>query len=180
MTEATGCEAKTIHRLLEYDPANYVFKRNADNPLECDLVLADEVSMMDLPLAYSLLQAVPDNAAVILVGDVDQLPSVGPGSILADIIQSGSVPTVRLTEVFRQAAESQIIQAAYQVNGGRMPNLHPPNGQSDFYFVPADDPDQAVQRITSLVACCGSGGVGLLVLSFIDWTSCSCTSLSRH
>ena len=151
MAETTGCAAKTIHRLLEYDPANYAFKRNADNPLDCDLVLVDEVGMMDVPLAYSLIQAAPDNAAVILVGDVDQLPSVGPGSVLADLIQSGSIPTVRLTEVFRQAAESQIVQAAYQVNSGRVPNLRPPDGKSDFYFVHADDPEQGVERLIRVV-----------------------------
>jgi exodeoxyribonuclease V alpha subunit len=151
MTETTGCEAKTIHRLLEYDPANYAFKRNDENPLDCDLVLVDEVSMMDVPLAYSLIQAAPDNAAVILVGDVDQLPSVGPGSVLADLIQSASVPTVRLTEVFRQAAESQIIRAAYHVNSGRVPNLRPPDGKSDFYFVHADEPEQGVERVIQVV-----------------------------
>jgi exodeoxyribonuclease V alpha subunit len=96
-------------------------------------------------------QAAPDNAAVILVGDVDQLPSVGPGSVLADLIQSGTVPTVRLTEVFRQAAESQIIQAAYHVNSGRVPDLRPPDRQSDFYFVHADDPQQGVERVLQVV-----------------------------
>ena len=152
MTETTGCEAKTIHRLLEYDPAKYAFKRNAENPLECDLVLVDEVSMMDLPIAFSLIQAVPDNAALILVGDVDQLPSVGPGSVLADLIRSGSIATVRLTEVFRQAAESQIIQAAHQVNSGRVPDLRPPDSQSDFYFVHAEEPEKAVERMIQVVA----------------------------
>ena len=102
--EATGREAKTIHRLLEFDPATFAFKRNADSPLEADVILINEVSMVDLPLAHAVLQAVPDHAAVILVGDVDQLPSVGPGMVLADLIASNVVPTVRLTEVFRQAA----------------------------------------------------------------------------
>ena len=152
MTETTGCEAKTIHRLLEFDPANFGFKRNADNPLEGNLILVDEVSMMDLPLAYSLIQAVPDNAAIILVGDVDQLPSVGPGSVLADMIASEVIPTVRLTEIFRQAAESRIVQAAHQVNSGRVPDLRPPNGQSDFYFSAADEPETAVDRLVQIVA----------------------------
>jgi exodeoxyribonuclease V alpha subunit len=151
MTEATGCEAKTIHRLLEFDPENYGFKRNADNPLDADLVLVDEVSMMDLPLAYALVQAVPANAALILVGDVDQLPSVGPGSVLSDMIASEVVPTVRLTEVFRQAAQSQIIQAAYNVNSGKMPDLRAPSSQSDFYFVHAEDPKEAMERVVQVV-----------------------------
>ena len=151
MTETTGCGAKTIHRLLEVDPANFAFKRNADNPLEGDLILVDEVSMMDLPLAYSLIQAVPDNAALILVGDVDQLPSVGPGSVLSDMIASEVIPTVRLTEIFRQAAESRIVQAAHQVNSGRVPDLRPPNGRSDFYFSAADEPETAVDRLVEIV-----------------------------
>jgi exodeoxyribonuclease V alpha subunit len=152
MIEATGCEAKTIHRLLEFDPENYSFKRNADNPLEADLVLVDEVSMMDLPLAYALVQAVPDNAALILVGDVDQLPSVGPGAVLSDMIASEAVPTARLTEVFRQAAQSRIIQAAYNVNSGKMPDLRAPASQSDFYFVQAEDPQEAMERVVEFVA----------------------------
>jgi exodeoxyribonuclease V alpha subunit len=151
MTEATGCEAKTIHRLLEFDPENYGFKRNADNPLEADLVLVDEVSMMDLPLASALVQAIPGDAALILVGDVDQLPSVGPGSVLSDMIASKAVPTVGLTEVFRQAAQSQIIQAAYNVNGGKMPDLRAPSSQSDFYFVRAEDPQEAMERVVQVV-----------------------------
>lgn len=124
---------------------------NADNPLEADLVLVDEVSMMDLPLAYALVQAIPENAALILVGDVDQLPSVGPGAVLSDMIASEAVPTVRLTEVFRQAAQSQIIQAAYQVNSGKMPDLRPPSRPSDFYFVHAEDPQEALVRIVQVV-----------------------------
>ncbi len=151
MTEATGCEAKTIHRLLEFDPESWGFKRNANNPLEADLVLVDEVSMMDLPLAYALVQAVPANAALILVGDVDQLPSVGPGAVLSDMIGSEAVPTVRLTEVFRQAAQSQIIQAEYNVNSGQMPNLRPPESQSDFYFVQAEEPDKAMECLVHVV-----------------------------
>src|SRR6266436_6409539 len=109
MTEATGFEAKTIHRLLEVDPKGGGFKRNSDNPLECDLLVVDETSMVDVPLMYALLKAVPDNAALLIVGDVDQLPSVGPGQVLADMIVSGAIQVVRLTEVFRQAAESRII-----------------------------------------------------------------------
>ena len=151
LSEATGHESKTIHRLLEFDPSTYAFKRNADNPLEADVVLIDEVSMMDLPLAHSIIQAVPDHAALILVGDVDQLPSVGPGLVLADLIDSGAVPTIRLTEIFRQAAESQIVQAAHRINSGRIPNLRPPNGQTDFYFVAADEPEAAVEKLLQVV-----------------------------
>ena len=102
MTEATGVEAKTIHRLLEVDPKSGVFKRNADNPLDCDLLVVDEASMVDVMLMQALMKAIPDNAALLVVGDIDQLPSVGPGQVLADIIGSGAVPVVRLTEVFRQ------------------------------------------------------------------------------
>ena len=104
MTEATGFEAKTIHRLLEVDPKGGGFKRDGDNPLDCDLLVVDETSMVDVMLMQALMKAVPDNAALLIVGDIDQLPSVGPGQVLADVIASGAVPVVRLTEVFRQAA----------------------------------------------------------------------------
>ena len=107
MTEATGFEAKTIHRLLEVDPKGGGFKRGDDNPLDCDLLVVDETSMVDVMLMQALMKAVPDKAALLIVGDIDQLPSVGPGQVLADVISSGAVPVVRLTEVFRQAAQSQ-------------------------------------------------------------------------
>ena len=106
MTEATGLEAKTIHRLLEVDPKGGGFKRGDDNPLDCDLLVVDETSMVDVMLMQSLMKAVPVGAALLIVGDIDQLPSVGPGQVLADIIASGAVPVMRLTEVFRQAAQS--------------------------------------------------------------------------
>ena len=151
MTEATGLEARTIHRLLEFDPKTFGFKRNEETPLECDLLVVDEASMVDVLLMQSLLKAVPDAAALLIVGDIDQLPSVGPGQVLADVIGSGAVPTVRLTEVFRQAAQSRIIVSAHRINQGRMPDLARPEGETDFYFVPAADPDQAVRRIVELV-----------------------------
>ena len=151
MTEATGFEAKTIHRLLEVDPKAGGFKRGADNPLECDLLVVDEASMVDVMLMQSLLRAVPDNAALLIVGDIDQLASVGPGQVLADIISSGAVPVVRLTEVFRQAAKSRIIMSAHRINQGLMPDLSRPEGDSDFYFVEAEDPEAAVPRIVDLV-----------------------------
>jgi exodeoxyribonuclease V alpha subunit len=151
MTEATGYEAKTIHRLLEVDPKAGGFKRGDDNPLDCDLLVVDETSMVDVMLMQVLLKAVPDQAAMLIVGDIDQLPSVGPGQVLADIIASGAVPVVRLTEVFRQAAQSRIITSAHQINQGSIPDLSPPNTDSDFYFVPADNPENAVPRIIELV-----------------------------
>ena len=151
MTEATGVEAKTIHRLLEVDPKSGGFKRNADNPLDCDLLVVDEASMVDVMLMQALMKATPDDAALLIVGDIDQLPSVGPGQVLADIIGSGAVPVVRLTEVFRQAAASRIIINAHRINQGLMPDLSAPAGDSDFYFVPAEDPETAVQRILELV-----------------------------
>jgi exodeoxyribonuclease V alpha subunit len=151
MTEATGFEAKTIHRLLEVDPKGGGFKRNSDNPLECDLLVVDETSMVDVLLMQALMKAVPNDAALLIVGDIDQLPSVGPGQVLADVIASGAVPVVRLTEVFRQAAHSRIITSAHQINRGSIPNLSRPEGDSDFYFVHADDPETAVPLIIELV-----------------------------
>jgi exodeoxyribonuclease V alpha subunit len=151
MTEATGMEAKTIHRMLEFDPKTFGFKHDGDKPLDCDLLVIDESSMIDVSLMQSLLKAVPSHAGLLIVGDIDQLPSVGPGQVLADIIASEAVPVVRLTEVFRQAADSKIITSAHQINEGRIPDLSPPDGETDFYFVPAEDPEQAVHRIIELV-----------------------------
>jgi exodeoxyribonuclease V alpha subunit len=151
MTEATGFDAKTIHRLLEVDPRSGGFKRGEDIPLDCDLLVIDEISMVDVMLMQALLRAVPDKAALLIVGDIDQLPSVGPGQVLADVISSGAAPVVRLTEVFRQAAQSRIITNAHRINQGSMPDLSPPGTESDFYFVQADDPETAVSRIIELV-----------------------------
>jgi exodeoxyribonuclease V alpha subunit len=151
LTEATGFEAKTIHRLLEVDPKSGGFKRGDDNPLDCDLLIVDETSMVDVMLMQSLMKAVPDKAALLIVGDIDQLPSVGPGQVLADVISSGAVPVVRLTEVFRQAAQSQIIVNAHRINHGVMLDLRKPEAESDFYFVETDDPETAVPRIIELV-----------------------------
>jgi exodeoxyribonuclease V alpha subunit len=151
MTEATGFEAKTIHRLLEVDPKTGGFKRGDDNPLDCDLLVIDEASMVDVMLMQALMKAVPPNAALLIVGDIDQLPSVGPGQVLADVISSGAIPVVRLTEVFRQAAQSRIITTAHRINQGIIPDLSPPGNDSDFYFVQAEEPEIAVQRIVELV-----------------------------
>jgi len=152
MAETTGQTAKTIHRLLEFDPATGDFKKNQQRPLTGDLFVLDEVSMVDVVLGHQLLRAVPSNACVILVGDVDQLPSVGPGSVLADLIASGVVPVVRLTEIFRQAAESEIVTAAYAINQGQMPNLKAPDeGLSDFYSIEAQEPEAIQDLIVRLV-----------------------------
>src|SRR5262252_6107093 len=151
MTEATGFEAKTIHRLLEVDPKGGGFKRDDDNPLDCDLLVVDETSMVDVMLMRALLNAVPGDAAMLIVGDIDQLPSVGPGQVLADIIASGAVSVIRLTEVFRQAAQSRIIMSAHRINQGSIPDLSPPSTDSDFYYVQADEPETAVPRIVDLV-----------------------------
>ena len=151
MNEVTGFEAKTIHSLLEVDPKGGGFRRGTDNPLDCDLLVVDETSMVDVLLMNALLKAVPDKAALLVVGDVDQLPSVGPGQVLADMITSGALPVVRLTEVFRQAAKSQIIVNAHRINQGVIPDLRRPENETDFYFVEANDPETAVPRIVELV-----------------------------
>jgi len=150
LSESTGLEGKTIHRLLETDPANGSFKRDDTNPLTCDLLVVDEASMVDVLLMRSLLRALPDGAALLIVGDVDQLPSVGPGQVLADIINSGAVPVVRLTEVFRQAAQSRIITNSHRINEGKMPELHMKDA-SDFYFVEAADPEIGLRRLLTVV-----------------------------
>ncbi len=153
MGEVTGRPASTIHRLLEFDPATGGFTRDEARPLHGDVFIIDETSMVDLPLAWQLLRAVPLHAAVVLVGDVDQLPSVGPGMVLRDTIDSGVLTVCRLTEIFRQAAESRIVTNAHRVNAGRMPEW--PEGRtdesSDFYLVEADDPARGVELVTRLV-----------------------------
>jgi exodeoxyribonuclease V alpha subunit len=151
LAETTDRPAKTIHRLLEFDPVTGEFKRTPQNPLEGDLFVLDETSMVDVVLGHQFLRAVPSNACVILVGDVDQLPSVGPGCVLADLIASDVVPVVRLTEIFRQAAESEIVTAAYAINQGQMPELKPPEGLIDFYFIEAQEPEAIQDLIVRLV-----------------------------
>jgi exodeoxyribonuclease V alpha subunit len=150
LSESTGLEAKTIHRLLETDPRTGAFRRTEEAPLDCDLLVVDETSMVDVPLMRALLRALPDQAALLLVGDVDQLPSVGPGQVLADVIASGAVPVVRLTEVFRQAAESRIIVNAHRINQGLMPDLASVES-GDFFFVDATDPDEGVRKLLAIV-----------------------------
>ena len=151
LAESTGAEAKTIHRLLESGPRG--FRRDAANPLECDLVVIDECSMVDVPLLDQLLAAVPERAALLLVGDADQLPSVGPGQVFADVLASGVVAAARLVEIFRQAAESSIVTNAHRVNQGEMPILHgdPESGPQDFFFVDARDADDAADKLLRMV-----------------------------
>ena len=121
LSESTRREAKTVHRLLSFDPSTFGFKHNQDNPLDTQLLVIDEASMMDITLMNHLLKALPSQAALLLVGDMDQLPSVGPGSVLADMIGSGCIQTVRLTEIFRQAKSSDIILNAHRINDGIIP-----------------------------------------------------------
>ncbi len=144
-------EAKTIHRLLEVDPATGRFSRNEDKPLDCDLLIVDETSMVDVLLMYALLRALPKNSGLIMVGDVDQLPSVGPGNALRDLIESGAVPVVRLTEVFRQAASSKIITSAHLIRQGKMPELRTAESGSDFYFIERDTPEEIAATLVRLV-----------------------------
>jgi exodeoxyribonuclease V alpha subunit len=152
LAETTGLQAKTIHRLLEFDPKGGGFLRSREYALECDLLVLDEVSMVDVPLMASLLKALPDTAALLIVGDVDQLPSVGPGQVLADLIGCGRLPVARLTEVFRQASKSRIIVNAHRVNRGAMPELEHAGGDSDFYFIEAADPEEAATKVVKVVA----------------------------
>ena len=150
LSEVTGMEAKTIHRLLEFKPPEG-YKRNEENPLEGDVLIVDEASMIDIILMYNLLKAVPDSMRIILVGDVDQLPSVGAGNVLRDVIGSAAFPVIRLTRIFRQAALSRIITNAHAINKGTFPDLSNSRG-TDFFFQSADEPEKAVQLIVDLVA----------------------------
>ena len=151
LAETTGLEAKTIHRALEFDPSAMGFKRNAEYPLETDVLVVDESSMVDVVLMNRLLAAVPPHAALLLVGDVDQLPSVGPGAVLADIIASEAFPVARLTEIFRQAASSRIVMTAHRVNRGEMPEKLPPGTASDFYFIAAETPEETRAKLLEVV-----------------------------
>ncbi|WP_243389710.1 SF1B family DNA helicase RecD2 [Arboricoccus pini] len=152
LTESTGVEAKTLHRLLEADPGRG-FRRHAGRPLEVDLLVCDEMSMVDTNLMAALLDALPDDAALLLVGDADQLPSVGPGQVLDDLIRSGRVPTIRLTEIFRQASQSAIVTNAHAINEGRLPRfLHRDDELGDFYGIRADTPEAVRERLVELVA----------------------------
>jgi exodeoxyribonuclease V alpha subunit len=151
LSEATGVEAKTIHRLLEFQAASGGFARSAAHPLECDVLVADETSMVDVPLMHRLIQALPERVHLLIVGDVDQLPSVGPGSALADIIRSKVVPAVCLREIFRQAASSRIVTNAHRINAGQMPQLQQPGEESDFFFIEREEPESIPPTILELV-----------------------------
>jgi exodeoxyribonuclease V alpha subunit len=151
LAETTERTAKTVHRLLEFDPATGDFKKDQQHPLSGDLFVLDEMSMVDVVLGHQCLRAVPSEACVIFVGDVDQLPSVGPGSVLADLIASNVVPVVRLMEIFRQASQSQIVTAAYAVNHGQMPKLSAPEELTDFYFVEAEEPEAIQDLLVRLI-----------------------------
>ncbi|GAC1404875.1 MAG: ATP-dependent RecD-like DNA helicase [Ktedonobacteraceae bacterium] len=150
LAEATGCEAKTLHRLLEYAPHDNTYQRNEANPLPYQFVIVDEFSMVDILLFYNLLKALPKDAHLLLVGDADQLPSVGPGNVLRDLLRSEAIPTVRLTELFRQAQQSKIIVNAHRINAGQMPNTKI-EATSDFFFMAEEDPVRAQKLILDLV-----------------------------
>lgn len=152
LAEATQGEATTIHRLLEFNAQTRGFDRNRERPLSCDLLIVDEASMLDTVLAYHLVRAVPDAGRLILVGDVDQLPSVGPGSVLADLIRSDVVEVVRLTEIFRQAQRSLIVVNAHRVNQGHMPVLESVDSDGDFFFFERRTPEEIVETVCQLVA----------------------------
>ncbi|OFX22501.1 MAG: recombinase RecD [Anaeromyxobacter sp. RBG_16_69_14] len=151
MTETTGREAKTLHRLLEFDPKTMSFLRDRGRPLEADLIIVDEASMIDTVLAYNLMKAVPPPCQLVLVGDVDQLPSVGPGSVLQDVIRSGAVDVVRLQHIFRQAEASLIVVNAHRVNHGEMPRLPPPGADADFFFIEKKEPEEVLETLKLVV-----------------------------
>jgi exodeoxyribonuclease V alpha subunit len=154
LSEAAGREAKTIHRLLEFQPRRRVFLRNRHRPLPAEVVLVDEASMIDLPLMHRLTEAIPARASLILVGDVDQLPSVGPGNVLKDVISSGIAEVVVLTEVFRQSARSGIVLNAHRINRGEAPvwPKERSDALSDFYFISQAEPAQIQETIVNLCA----------------------------
>ena len=150
LAEATGLEASTLHRLLEFQPARGGFQRNASNALEGDVVVVDEVSMVDVPLMSRLLDALPRKVRLILVGDADQLPSVGPGLVLGDIIRSGMIPVVHLQEIFRQAGDSRIVSGAHAINRGEVPDIIEAPKDSDFLFVDREDAEECAATLVSL------------------------------
>ncbi|TAK45886.1 MAG: ATP-dependent RecD-like DNA helicase, partial [Saprospiraceae bacterium] len=150
LSEITGLKASTIHSLLEFDFSIGGFRRNRDHPLDCDLLIVDEASMIDTVLMFNLLKAIPTHARVIFVGDVDQLPSVGAGNVLQDLILSKKIPVTRLTEIFRQAASSKIIVNAHRINAGEFPDLSNTKG-GDFFFIEEEDPSKLIDLIVNLV-----------------------------
>ncbi len=151
LAEATGAEAKTLHRLLEFDPRTMSFQRHRQRPLEADLVIVDEASMLDCRLAWQLVDALPEDGQLLLVGDVDQLPSVGPGRVLGDLIDSGVVPVVRLTRIFRQAASSLIVRNAHRILRGELPALAQSDPDADFHFIARREPEQILDTLERLL-----------------------------
>jgi exodeoxyribonuclease V alpha subunit len=152
LAQATGREATTIHRLLEFDPRELRYKRNREHPLAGDVVVVDEASMLDVPLAAALFAALPARARLVVVGDVDQLPSVGPGAFLRDLIQSSAAATVRLGEIFRQASESRIVVNAHRILSGELPESAPRDDpRADFFVVSRRDPEEAADTVLELV-----------------------------
>jgi len=151
LSEVSGREARTIHRLLEFDQRSGGFQRGPQNPLPCELLIVDEASMIDILLMHQLLGALPPSSSLILVGDANQLPSVGAGNVLKDIIASGLVPVVELREIFRQARQSRIVVNAHRILKGRLPELEQGEGESDFYFIEQEDPERAAGIVLQLV-----------------------------
>lgn len=153
LAEATGHEAKTVHRLLEFNRGTQDFTRNRERPLDAHYVVIDEASMVDIVLMYHLLSAIPDNAGLLLVGDVDQLPAVGPGNVLRDMIDSKKIPTVQLTQIFRQAQASRIVTNAHRINEGQVPEMEAASGNelTDFYYIEEEDPGRVLEKIRQLV-----------------------------
>ena len=165
MSEATGMEAKTIHRLLEYNPQDG-YKRNDENPLEGDALIVDECSMIDIILMNNLVKAMPSSMRLVMVGDIDQLPSVGAGNVLRDIIESQKIPVIRLTRIFRQAQSSRIVMSAHAINQGKFPDTT--NGkETDFFFIPKEEPEAVAEEIVNLVK---NRNYGCIVIVFpIVW-----------
>jgi exodeoxyribonuclease V alpha subunit len=152
LADATGLHARTLHRLLEYNPAQHTFTRDRHTPLDARMVVVDETSMLDVPLAASLLDAVPTGCHLVLVGDADQLPSVGPGRVLGDLIDSGAVEVIRLQQIFRQAHRSLIVDNAHRINRGQLPVTHDGDDLADFYLVARDDPSEAARLAVDFAA----------------------------
>ncbi|MGP1933947.1 MAG: SF1B family DNA helicase RecD2, partial [Arsenophonus sp. NC-XBC3-MAG3] len=151
LSESTKENATTIHRLLDFNPSRFDFKHNAENPLDTKLLVVDESSMIDIVLMNKLLRALPNHSALLLVGDIDQLPSVGPGNVLSDIINSQQIPVNRLTEVFRQATYSKIIISAHAINMGRLPEIVKKGEESDFFFIHSDDTEDMKNKLLNII-----------------------------
>ncbi len=151
LAETTGLKAKTIHRLLEYNPKTHTFKYHQHNPLATDMVVIDEASMIDIVLWYNVIKAIPNHASLLIVGDIDQLPSVGPGAVLSDMISSKTIPVIKLTEIFRQAANSQIIINAHRINQGQFPIATSQGLLTDFYFIQAETPEEIQDKMLTVV-----------------------------